>query len=176
MVHINRFLKNVQRISYKNTMKIAKTKSFTSPITWFSIFFCCLRGHWFFFPPWIDLATLFLPLHVFSIWLFSFLPEIRWISSAPPHPHLSLPLGPFLCSLGILRSNPFNQKSCDKPRQHIKKQRHYFANKCLPSQSCGFSSSHVWMWELDHKESLSAEEWMLLNCGVREDSWESLGW
>ena len=45
------------------------------------------------------------------------------------------------------------KKSYDKPRQHIKKQRHYFANKSPPSQSCGFSSSHVWMWELDHKES-----------------------
>ena len=35
----------------------------------------------------------------------------------------------------------------------FKKQRHYFANKGLSSQSYGFSSSHVWMWELDHKES-----------------------
>ena len=43
-------------------------------------------------------------------------------------------------------------KSCDQPIQHIKKQRHYFANKGLSSQSYGFSSSHVWMWELDHKE------------------------
>ena len=40
----------------------------------------------------------------------------------------------------------------DQPRQHIKKQRHYFANKCPSSQSYGFSSGHVWMWELDHKE------------------------
>ena len=58
-------------------------------------------------------------------------------------------------------------------RQHIKKQRHYFANKGLSGQSYGFSSSHVWMWQLDYKESW-AEELMLLNCGV-EDSWESLG-
>ena len=36
---------------------------------------------------------------------------------------------------------------------HIKKQRHYFANKSLPSQSYGFSSSHVRMWELDHKKA-----------------------
>ena len=61
-----------------------------------------------------------------------------------------------------------------QPRQHIKKQRHYFANKGLSSQGYGFSSSHEWMWELDHKK-LSAEELMLLNCGVGEDSWESLG-
>ena len=40
----------------------------------------------------------------------------------------------------------------DKPRQHIKKQRHHFANKGPYSQSYGFSISHVWMWELDHKE------------------------
>ena len=43
------------------------------------------------------------------------------------------------------------------------------------SQSYGFSSSHVWMWELDHKEGWNAKELMLLNCGVWEDSWESLG-
>ena len=44
------------------------------------------------------------------------------------------------------------KKSYDKPGQHIKKQRHYFANRGLSSQSYGFSSSHVWMLELDHKE------------------------
>ena len=44
------------------------------------------------------------------------------------------------------------KKSYDQPRQHIKKQRHYFADKGLYSQSYGFSSIHVWMWELDHKE------------------------
>ena len=43
------------------------------------------------------------------------------------------------------------KRSYDQPRQHIKKQRHYFANKSPSSQSCGFSSSHVWMWELDYK-------------------------
>ena len=45
------------------------------------------------------------------------------------------------------------KKSYDQPRRHIKKQRHYFANKCPSSQGCGFSSSHVRMWELDYKES-----------------------
>ena len=45
------------------------------------------------------------------------------------------------------------EKSYDQPRPHIKKQRHYFANKDLSCQSYGFSSSHVWMWELDYKES-----------------------
>ena len=47
---------------------------------------------------------------------------------------------------------PWN-KSYDKPRKSIKKQRHHFANKGPPSQGYGFSSSHVWMWELDHKKS-----------------------
>ena len=45
------------------------------------------------------------------------------------------------------------KKSYDKLRQHIKKQRHYFADKDPSSQSDGFSSSHVWMWELDHKKA-----------------------
>ena len=45
------------------------------------------------------------------------------------------------------------KKSYDQPRQHVKKQRHPFANKGPSSQSYGFPSSHVWMWELDYKES-----------------------
>ena len=45
------------------------------------------------------------------------------------------------------------KKSYDQLRQHIKKQRPYFVNKGLSNQGSGFSSSHVWMWELDYKES-----------------------
>ena len=45
------------------------------------------------------------------------------------------------------------KESYDQPRQHIKKQRHYFVNKGPSSQGYGFSSGHVWMWELDYKES-----------------------
>ena len=51
------------------------------------------------------------------------------------------------------------KKSYDELRQHIKKQRHYFADKGLYSWSYGFSSSHVWMWELDHKESWALKNW-----------------
>ena len=51
------------------------------------------------------------------------------------------------------------KKSYDQHRQHIKKQRHYFANKGPSSQSYDFSSSHVWMWELDHKESCAMKNW-----------------
>ena len=47
----------------------------------------------------------------------------------------------------------------DKPKQHIKKKRHYFANKGPYSQSYVFSCSHVWMWELDHKESWALKNW-----------------
>ena len=47
----------------------------------------------------------------------------------------------------------------DQPRQHIKKQRHYFADKDSSSQSYGCSSSYVWMWELDHKESWTLKNW-----------------
>ena len=61
-------------------------------------------------------------------------------------------------------------KVYDQPRQHIKKQRHYFAKKGPSSQGYGFSSSHVWLLELDDKKKLSTEELMLLNCGVGEDS------
>ena len=54
------------------------------------------------------------------------------------------------------------KESYDKARQHIKKQRHLFAHKDLYSQSYGFSSSHVQMWKLDHKEG-----WMLKNWCTR---------
>ena len=49
--------------------------------------------------------------------------------------------------------------SYDKPRQHIKKQRHHFADKGPSTQSCDFSTSHVWIWELDHKEGWAPKNW-----------------
>ena len=51
------------------------------------------------------------------------------------------------------------KESYDQPRQHIKKQRHYFANKGPSSQSYGFSSGHVWMWEFNYKESWARKKW-----------------
>ena len=51
------------------------------------------------------------------------------------------------------------KKSYDQSRQHIKKQRHYFANKGLSSQSYCSSSSHVRIWELDFKESWALTNW-----------------
>ena len=51
------------------------------------------------------------------------------------------------------------KKSDDQPRQYIKKQRRYFANKGPSSQGYGFSRSHVWMWELDYKENWALKNW-----------------
>ena len=51
------------------------------------------------------------------------------------------------------------KKSFDQPRQHIKKQRHYLANKGPPSQGYGFSGSHVWICDLDYKESWVPNNW-----------------
>ena len=51
------------------------------------------------------------------------------------------------------------KKSYDQPRQRIKKQRHYFGDKGQSSQSYSFSSGHVWMWELDYRESWAVKNW-----------------
>ena len=51
------------------------------------------------------------------------------------------------------------KESYNQPRQHIKKQRNYFVNKGPSSQGCGFSSGHVWMWELDCEESWVPKNW-----------------
>ena len=62
------------------------------------------------------------------------------------------------CSHEIKTLAPW-KKSYDQSRQHIKKQRHYFANKGPSSQGYGFSSGHVWMWELDYEESRALKNW-----------------
>ena len=51
------------------------------------------------------------------------------------------------------------ERKYDQPRQYIKKQRHYFAKKGPSSQGYGFSSGHVWMWELEYKESWVLKNW-----------------
>ena len=61
-----------------------------------------------------------------------------------------------LWSMGFSRQEHWSD---DPPRQHIKKQRHYFVNKGPSSQVYGFSSGHVWMWELDYKESWALKHW-----------------
>ena len=59
----------------------------------------------------------------------------------------------------IKRRLLFERKVMTNLDKHIKKQRHYFANKGPYSQSYGFSSSHVWMWELDYKASWEPKNW-----------------
>ena len=58
----------------------------------------------------------------------------------------------------IQRRLPLERK-VDQPRQHIKKQRHYFSNKGPSSQGYGYSSGHIWMWELDYKENWVPKNW-----------------
>ena len=70
------------------------------------------------------------------------------------------------------------KESDDQPRQHVKKQRHCFANKGPSSQRpiiviYGFSSGHVWMWELDYKESRALKNWFFWTVVLKKTS-ESL--
>ena len=65
------------------------------------------------------------------------------------------------------------KESCDQPRQHIRKQRDYSANKGLSSQGYGFSSSHAWMWALDYKESWLLKNWCFWTV-VLEKTFESV--
>ena len=64
------------------------------------------------------------------------------------------------------------KQSYDQPRQHIKKQRHHFADKGACNQSYVFSRSHVWVWELDHKESWALKNWCFWTV-VLEETLES---
>ena len=58
-----------------------------------------------------------------------------------------------------LKDACFLEEKLDQPRQHIKKQRHYFANKGPFSQGYSFSSGHVWIWELDCEERWALKNW-----------------
>ena len=58
-----------------------------------------------------------------------------------------------------LKDACFLEESYDQPRQHIKKETHYFASNSLSSQGYGFSSGHVWMIEMDFKESWLQKNW-----------------
>ena len=63
-----------------------------------------------------------------------------------------------------------------KPRQHIKKQRHHFASKGPYSQSYGFSNSHVWIWELDHREGWTPKNWCFRTVVLEKTLESSLDW
>ena len=77
------------------------------------------------------------------------------------------------CSHEIKRCLPLGRKTYDKPRQHIRKQRHYCADQAPHSQSYGFSTSLIWMWELDHKEGWVSKNWCFLTV-VLEKTQKSL--
>ena len=79
------------------------------------------------------------------------------------------------CSHEIKRPLLFLRKAMTNLDSVLKSKRYYFANKGLYKQNYGVSSSHVRMWELDHKEGWAPKNWCFWNCGVGEDSWESLG-
>ena len=67
----------------------------------------------------------------------------------------------YVCSHEIKRHLLLGRKAMTRLNSILKKQRHHSADKCPSSQSYGFSSSHVWMWELDHKEGWVPKNWWL---------------
>ena len=68
------------------------------------------------------------------------------------------------------------KESYGKPREHIKKQRHYCANKDQPSQSYGFSSSHERIWKLDHKDGRTLKNWCFLILVLEKTFERPLDW
>ena len=60
------------------------------------------------------------------------------------------------------------KESYDKPRQCVRKQRHHFVDKGPYSQGYGLSSSHVWMWEMDYKESRALKNWCFWTVGLEK--------
>ena len=68
------------------------------------------------------------------------------------------------------------KESYDQPRQHIQKQRHYFVNNDLSSQGYGFSSGHVWMWELDYKGSWAQKNWCFWTVVLEKTLESPLDW
>ena len=68
------------------------------------------------------------------------------------------------------------KKSYDQPKQHIKKQRHYFANKGSYSQSYDFAGRHIWMWELDYKESWVLKNWCFWTMALEKTLESPLDW
>ena len=89
--------------------------------------------------------------------LFSWAPKSLQMVTAAMKLKRRLPLGrktmTNICNILKNKDTAAWRKIYDQPRQHIKKKKYYFANKGPSSQSCGFSSSHVWMGGLDHQEN-----------------------
>ena len=68
------------------------------------------------------------------------------------------------------------KESYDQPRQHIRKQRHYFVNKGPSNQGYGWSSSHIWMWELDYKKSWMQKNWWFWTVVLEKTLESPLDW
>ena len=79
------------------------------------------------------------------------LPDVQAGFRKGREPDMKLP-----ASVGSL-----TKQECSR-KKSVKQQRHYFANEGLYSQSYGLSSSHVWMWELDHKKGWGQKNWCFL--------------
>ena len=80
------------------------------------------------------------------------------------------------CIHEIKRHLLLGRKAMTKLDSILKKQRYYFANKGPSSQSCGFSSSHVWMWELDHKEGWALKNWYFWTVVLEKTLESPLDW
>ena len=80
----------------------------------------------------------------------------QWETLSPNHSKITADGD---CSHEIKGHLLLGSKAMTKTRQHIIKQRHYFADKGPSSQSYGFSSSHIWLWELDYKEGWAQKNW-----------------
>ena len=106
-------------------------------------------------------------------WVLNKFESISLVSTLKGHSNIK-PQMTSDCSHEIKTFAPW-KRSYDKPRQGIKKQRHYFADKCPHGQNYDFSSSQVWMWELGHNEGWAPKNWCFWTVMFEEDSWESLG-
>ena len=115
-------------------------------------------------PEWLWVSVAWLGLYMWPVTPFS----LRILHRCPLYSETVLPVEykPHKCIVSWSWSHSTHckrrlllERKADKPREHIEKQRHYFANKGPSSQSYGFSSGHIWMWELDHKESWALKNW-----------------
>ena len=79
------------------------------------------------------------------------------------------------CNHEIKRYLLLGRKAITSIDSIFKKQRHFFANKCPSSENYGFSSSHVWMWELSHKEAWAPKNWCFWTVVLEKTLGESLG-
>ena len=96
-----------------------------------------------------------------------------WNSNSEQQGKLLLWMNKLLCVIRSMSKELVNGRaSYEKPRQHIKRQRHHLSS----SQSCGFSSGQVWMWQLDHKEGSAPKNWCFWTVVLEKTLNSSLDW